>query len=378
MLRQVMKARAWCDAGRLGVATLAWPLAAWSAGPVQTAPFAMAGSTAPAAAGPAFSMAGATPAATTNAGAERDLNQWLLRLHNASSRRAYVGTFVVMSAAGGMYSSRIWHVCDGDLQMERVDALTGPPRSTLRRNDQVITFLPDARVARSEKRESLGLFPNLKRAGDPALAALYQAQSTGLDRVAGFDADVVQIQPKDGLRYGYRIWSEKKSGLAIKIQTLDVDGKVLEQAAFSELDLDANVKMDKLAQMMNNTSGYRVEHAELVKTTPQQEGWGLKSPVAGFQSVSCYQRSNGAAPVAGPGAALAPTLQWTFSDGLATVSLFVEPYGRQPHPQDEVQVSMGATQTLARRWSGDWWLTLVGEVPLATLKLFAQNLERRK
>jgi len=382
MISPLLKGCAWRAACLLGAGVLSWPAAVWSGpAPAPASPFSIAGSTPPAPppiSGAPFSMAGTTPPPVTAPVPDRDLNQWLLRLHSASSRRNYVGTFVVMSGAGNMYSSRIWHVCEGDLQMERVDALTGPARSTFRRNDQVITFLPDARVARSEKRESLGLFPNLKRAGDPALAALYQAQSGAVDRVAGFDADVVHIQPKDNLRYGYRIWSEKKSGLAIKIQTLDADGKVLEQAAFSELDLDANVKMDKLAQMMNNTSGYKVEHAELVKTTPQQEGWALKSPVAGFQPVSCYRRSQGNPTVVGPGPAPAPTLQWTFSDGLATVSLFIEPYDRQPHPQDEVQVSMGATQTLARRWGNDWWLTMVGEVPLATLKLFAQNLERRK
>lgn len=320
-------------------------------------------------------IVGPGPAAKP-AAPELDLNQWLLRMHNASSRKAYVGTFVVMSAAGGMYSSRIWHVCDGDVQMERIDALTGPPRSTLRRNDQVITFLPELRVARAEKRESFGVFPNLRRGGDPALANLYQASAQGVDRVAGFDADVVLIQPKDAQRFGYRIWSEKKSGLVVKIQTLDADGRVLEQAAFSELDLDANVKMEKLAQMMAATSGYRVEHPDLTKTTAQQEGWALKSPVAGFQTVSCYRRGMAPVPTIGPKGPPEPTLQWTFSDGLATVSLFIEPYDRQPRTAEEVQLSMGATQTLGKRVLGDWWVTLVGEVPAQTLKLFAQNLER--
>jgi sigma-E factor negative regulatory protein RseB len=63
----------------------------------------------------------------------------LMRMHEASRRRAYVGTFVV-SAGGAMSSARIWHVCDGELQMERVESLTGEPRSTFRRNEQVLTF----------------------------------------------------------------------------------------------------------------------------------------------------------------------------------------------------------------------------------------------
>ena len=69
-------------------------------------------------------------------------------------------------------------------------------------------------------------------------------------------------------------------------------------------------------------------------------------------------------------------IQWVFSDGLAAVSLFVEPYDARRHAQEGLFAS-GATQTLTRRVN-EWWLTAVGEVPAATLRAFAQGLERRK
>ncbi len=311
---------------------------------------------------------------TAAAPAERSISEWLVRLHEASRRRTYVGTFVVSSSGGNLSSARIWHACDGVQQIERVEALTGAPRSTFRRNDQVVTFLPDSKLVRTEKRESLGLFPALLKGSDNSIPEFYSALRTGQDRVAGFDADVVQLVPRDSLRFGYRIWSEKKTGLVVKLQTLDTEGQVIEQAAFSELQLDAPVKMDKLAQMMASTDGYRVEKSEPVKTTAQAEGWLLKNAVAGFKPMGCFKRPN-----AGAGASDG-TMQWTFSDGLASVSLFVESYDRQRHAQ-EVLLAMGATQTLTRRLAdkgGDWWLTAVGEVPPQTLKAFAQSLERRK
>jgi sigma-E factor negative regulatory protein RseB len=316
-------------------------------------------------------------AQTDSQSVQRGIGDWLIRMHEASRKRAYIGTFVVSSSAGSMSSARIWHVCDGDQQMERVESLTGTPRTTYRHNDQVVTFMPQAKVARSEKRESLGLFPNLLKSSDTSISEFYTASQSGSERVAGFVADVVQLQPKDKLRFGYRIWSEKKSGLAVKLQTLDVDGRVLEQSAFSELQLDAPVRMDKLARLMANTEGYRVEKPELVKTTAMAEGWELKSPVVGFKPMSCYKRpgmTGGGVPVADS------TMQWIFSDGLASVSLFVEAYDRQRNAQ-ELLLSSGATQTLTRKLtdkSGEWWLTVVGEVPVQTLKAFAQSLERRK
>lgn len=303
--------------------------------------------------------------------ADRSVNDWLMRMHEASRRRAYVGTFVV-SAGGAMSSARIWHVCDGEQQIERVESLTGAPRSTFRRNEQVMTFLPESRVVVAEKRESLGLFPNLLQSNDSSIAQYYRARVTGRERVAGFEADVVNLRPEDGWRFGYRIWAEKRTGLMIKLQTLDGDGQVLEQAAFSELQLDVPVSMARLTRMMGNTDGYQIEKPEMVKTTAAAEGWVLKNAVPGFKSMSCYKRSVGAAA----DTRQEGTLQWIFSDGLASVSLFVEAFDARRHAQPGA-LAIGATHTLTRR-VGDWWLTAVGEVPAQTLAAFAQGLERAK
>ena len=309
-------------------------------------------------------------AATPGLAEDRRLGEWLQRLQLASRRRAYMGTFVV-SVGSDMASARIWHVCDGEQQMERVETLTGAPRSTFRRNDQVLTFFPDSRVAVAERRESFGLFPNLLQSGDASIARFYNLRAAGHERVAGFETDVVQLRPRDKLRFAYKIWTEKKTGLVVKLQTLDVHGQVLEQAAFSELQLDVPVSMARLSQMMGNTEGYQVETPDLVKTTAAAEGWALKAPVPGFQPMSGYRRSVASTAEGRHDS----TLQWIFSDGLATVSLFLEDFDPRRHVQPGAQ-ALGATHTLTRR-IGDWWLTAVGEVPQQTLQVFAQALERR-
>lgn len=320
----------------------------------------------------------ATPPAAT-----RSVNDWLLRMHEASKQRAYTGTFVVTVGAD-MASARIWHVCDGDQQMERVETLTGAPRSIFRRNNEVVTFFPETKVARTEQRESLGLFPNFLKSNNQAIADFYSLKVLEAGRVAGFETDVVQLSAKDQYRHSYRIWTERKSGLAVKLQTLDAMGRVLEQAAFSELVLDAPVKMERLAHMMGNTAGHKLERVELSKTTALAQGWVLtRGGVPGFSAMGCYKRSvqSVAAPAVSNGASAGEadsgnTMQWIFSDGLATVSLFVEVYDRKRHGQEGV-MALGATHTLTKH-VGDWWLTAVGEVPVLTLKTFAQQLERKK
>ncbi len=303
---------------------------------------------------------------TDSANPESDVNQWLMRMHEASRNRAYTGTFVV-SAGAKTASARIWHICDGNQQMERVEPLSGPPRSTLRRNDAVVTFFPKRKVAIAESREPLGLFPNLLKSGGGNIGDFYQLKVVGRERLVGVDADVVQLLAKDNLRYGYRVWTEKRSGLVVQLQTLDLDGHVLEQAAFSELQMDAPVSMAKLAQRMDATDGYRIERPVIQKTSADAQGWALRKAVSGFIPAGCYLRT----------AQADNTLQWVFSDGLVNVSLFIENFDVRRHTREGLSEPGGATRSLTRRLD-NWWVTAMGEVPVVTLNTFVQALERKK
>ena len=70
------------------------------------------------------------------------------------------------------------------------------------------------------------------------------------------------------------------------------------------------------------------------------------------------------------------TLQTVYSDGLTYVSIFIEPYNAERHARP-MMTSLGATQTMMRR-DGDWWITVMGDVPVVTLKRFSSGLERSK
>lgn len=328
---------------------------------------------------PVWSQSAAQPNAATPAptgDGAISVNEWLVRMHEASmKKRSFIGT-LVQSSREGMSSARIWHTCDGVSQIERVEALSGAPRSTIRKDDKLVTFVPELKLARVEKREGValgqsaaGAFPDFLKANASQIAEFYTVKSLGTERIAGLEADVVQLLPRDALRYGYRLWTERKSALVLKMQTLDAAGAVLEQAAFSELQLDAPVKADKLKSMMKPADGWKVEQTELVKTTAAAEGWTLKSKVAGFKGVSCHKRGV-SAPASGE------TIQWVFSDGLATVSLFLEAFDKNRHTQ-EGTAATGATNSLFRRMN-DHFLIAVGEVPPQTLRSFATALERKK
>lgn len=304
----------------------------------------------------------------------REVRAWLLRIHEAAGKRNFQGTFVV-SGGGSVSSARIAHYYEGRNQFERIESLDGQARHVFRHNDVVHTVWPASRVAVIEQSQLLMSFPGLLQAGDDRIADHYDVKIQGIDRVAGYDANVLVVRPKDALRFGYRLWSEKASGLLLRADVIGDRGDVLETSAFSEVTIGIRPQPESVLQPMKRLDGYRVVRPVLVTTRLEDEGWSQREIAPGFRLVSCVRRpmegSSGEVDADAP-----PVLQAIYADGLTYVSIFIEPFNPQRHTR-QMMASVGATQTLMRR-QGDWWVTAVGDVPIATLKLFSKGLERAR
>lgn len=330
----------------------------------------------------ALTMAGALSSFLPHAEAQaqhafepKEVRSWLMRIHEAASHRNFQGTFVVSAAGGAMSSARIVHFCEGANQYERIDSLAGQTRSVFRHNDVVHTLWPQVRMAVVEQRDLLNSFPALLQVGDDRIADFYEMSPQGTDRVAGHEASVLALRPRDPFRFGYKLWAEKMSGLLLRADVIDERGEVLETSAFLDVSINVRSQPETVLQPMRRLDGYRVLKPSFAPTKLEAEGWTLKQMVPGFRQVSCIRRqldgTQEAPSVDGPQA-----VQTIFSDGLTYVSVFIEPFNAERHSRSML-TSMGATQTLMRR-QGDWWITVVGDVPAATLKAFASGLERRK
>lgn len=297
---------------------------------------------------------------------------WLTRIHEAIGQRSFLGTFVV-SAGGSMASARIAHYCDNGQQYERIEALDGRRRQVLRHNDLVTSLWPQQRLAVVETRGSMSQFPALLSSGVGGIVERYHVRTLGDGRVAGHEAHVLLLSPKDGYRYGHRLWAEKQSGLLLRVEVLDEREAVLEASAFSDLIIGVKPQPELVLKAMKRLDGYRVERPVLEPTELQAEGWALRDAPPGFAPVSTVRRSMA---LASADAAPAAVLQSIWSDGLTHVSVFIESFSPAAHGREAV-VAMGATQTLTRRL-GDAWITVIGDVPAVTLKAFALGLERRR
>lgn len=299
---------------------------------------------------------------------------WLERMRTAASTGNYQGT-MVFSVGGAMSSSRVGHYTVGDQTYELLEALDGRQQRILRHNDAVHTLWPQSRVAVIEKRQTRGAWSTTPQEVDPQALEHYDFRSEGFARTAGRDTAVFLLEPRDLLRYAQRLWADRATGLMLRADVIGhaSDGRpVLESTAFSEINIGVRPQPDAVLQSIRNPrqlDGYRIVRPQQQSTELEAEGWALARPVPGFTLGGCVRRG---IETAGEGAQV---LQAVFSDGLTHVSLFIELFKPERH-RGELQAQQGATSTLMLR-RGKHWITVVGDVPASTLKLFAAAVEPR-
>ncbi len=300
-----------------------------------------------------------------------DAVSWLARMQAAASGANYEGT-LVFSAGGTLSSARVWHYRVGEQSYERMESLDGRQQNIVRHNDAVQTMWPQSQIVVVEKRETLAAWSTTPQSVDPQALEQYALRREGSARVAGREAAVLLLQPRDALRYTQRLWADVSSGLMLRADVLApaADGAtVLESTAFSEIEVGVRPQPQAVLQATRKLDGYRTLRPQQSRTTLEAEGWTLAKPVGGFRLAGCVRRG-----MANAGDD-SPVLQSVFTDGLTHVSLFVEAFKAQFH-RGEMQARQGATSTMTMR-RGEHWVTVVGDVPPATLKLFADALQRR-
>lgn len=318
-------------------------------------------------------------AETAESGSDSQTAQaWLKRIHSAAQKLNYSGTFIYQQS-NQIRTSRITHLFDGKNEREKLEILDGKPREYIRNNEEIVSYVPEIKTLLVEKRVTRDVFPAILAANPADLAEHYNIKTAEAGRVAGFDCQAVILEPKDNLRYGYKLWAENATGLLLRAQTLDERGEVIEQIAFTQLMI-GNVDRAKVRPTFSNTAGWRVENAEM--TSVALTGWSVKAIPPGFSKIREMKRiisdtpaqpdqSNSRTGVAVVRPTQREVAQIVFSDGLAAISVFIEPISQS---RTEGSMQQGAMNITAKR-QGDFWLTIVGEVPAAAIKQVANSIE---
>jgi sigma-E factor negative regulatory protein RseB len=197
-----------------------------------------------------------------------------------------------------------------------------------------------------------------------SLSPYYQLQDAGEDRVAGLMTRVIDIRPRDEYRYGYRFWIDTTNFMLLKYELSAVDGMAIEQVMFTGLRVGDRIPASALEPSLTGEgyNWYRQEGGgENPAVTAGQPDWTVKQLPAGFR-MTAYQRKR-----LHQGSEHAEHM--VFSDGLATVSVYVEKLMANSKAFTGLS-SMGAMNAFGAVLD-DYQVTVVGEVPAATVQSMA-------
>jgi sigma-E factor negative regulatory protein RseB len=295
-----------------------------------------------------------------------DAATWLLRASQAARQLDYVGT-IVYQIGPRVESSRITHLYDGGREFAKLVNLDGPAREVVRSEGEVRCYYPDAKLVRVEPATFRNVFPSLSAEQQQSLTRYYEFRVLGEDRVGGRPVQVVVFEPKDGLRYGHRFWSDGSTGLLLKARVLNERGDGVEQFAFSDLTINARIDPSMVApswpvvppdwQVLENAS------ADVVA---QDTGWVVTRVPPGFAKIM-----EGFRKLRGRRDRIAHLV---FSDGLVSVSVFIEPIVAASTPAGFLQ--KGGLNVYSVR-QDDHLITVMGETPGATVRQIAHSVSHR-
>jgi sigma-E factor negative regulatory protein RseB len=289
--------------------------------------------------------------------------QWLQAIQAAAQRVNFSGT-VVYQQGGEMRTSRIVHLWDGAVSHERLQMLDGKPREFIRKDAEVQCLIPESRRVLVERSLPSETFPALGGGAPREILEQYTLKLGAVERVAGVDCQVLVLEPRDAMRYGLRLCVEPASGLLLRTQTMDQRQEAIEQMAFT--DVRINERIDRaLLRPSWSTEGWKVDRSDHRPTDLAKHGWSISAP-PGFRRLREVERRMG------PPEAPRSTLQAVLSDGLATLSVFIE-LGSGSQIANDMSHSHGSLSGYTRR-VGDAMITVVGEVPSATAKAVAMGV----
>ncbi len=292
---------------------------------------------------------------------------WMIlqKTANAARELNYQGVFVYQNG-NQLRSIQINHVNVGGKEMTRNVVMDGEPREVYSQGNNIVIFHPLQQKVLVERRRGQNLFPAMLPTDLTLLRASYGASQAGSDNVAGRSAYIIELMPKDAFRYRYKVWVDVETGLLLKMTLANAENVTLEQIAFTQLNMLNSPNADAMQPKIDMSKQYVMENEEPVQHVMNE--WVVTQLPPGYRQIDHVERIV-------PGKT-APVNQIVFSDGIAFVSLFIEPMIKGKRPKIG-HTLMGSTNMCAHVVDGHQ-VIVVGEVPAVTVQQISRSVTFKK
>jgi sigma-E factor negative regulatory protein RseB len=297
--------------------------------------------------------------------ADQDARAWLDRMNKELATRNYDGT-IIHFRNGKVETLRIVHRVEGGKVTERLVSLDGTRREVIRNEDELTCYLPDERRVLVEPRQDRGPLMGTLPTFETGFSEYYHLEKQQPDRVFGRATQVIAVNPRDAFRWGYRLWIDERTAMPLKTQLCDDKGNVVEQILFTNISLPERIpKWEVEPQVKSQGFQWVRQQSPQARAPAVDVQWRVSRVPPGFRlTATNSQVVEGSTD---------PVAHLVYSDGLASVSLFIE---MKPQKQAPLRgfARVGSAVTFSRTVRGHL-VTAVGEVPKQTVQLLADSVK---
>jgi len=289
----------------------------------------------------------------------------LMRVQTASQNINYHGTLVFLQN-GQVQSMRVVHKADETGRFERLINLNGVAREVVRKDDLVICYMPDSKEVMVSRQKFTGnVLTQLAENDFAQLQKNYQLGLESMERVAGREARRILIQPKDNLRYGYRLWVDDEKSILLKSDLLNERNELLEQAMFADIAVVDRIP-EYLLQPTSTGEGFTWYEREPDNNVlmVQDSDWKIALLPRGFTVSSRFRHQMLGSNVLSE--------HWVLSDGLANISIYFEKLADGEDVFEGIS-PMGVVNAFGIL-TAQHQITVIGEVPARTVEQLARSV----
>ncbi len=284
---------------------------------------------------------------------------WLKKISESTAKQSYQGTFIYRCDAQ-LVAMKIIHAANDRLGHEKLISLNGPAHEVIQDGQSITSSL-----FRGKRAINSGVDKTRFNSFDETLDSHYEIVEIGEDRIANRHTKVVEIRPKDQYRYGFLIWLDSITGIVLRSDMADETGQIIEQVMF----IDVKMLADNVAEQLIGDGEHHAMDSSLSQdqstvVSENDSQWQVSKIPSGFRLSERYLRGGNNSEF--------QQEQLVFSDGLASVSVFIEPFRKAEKPMLG-QTRIGAVNVYGKLVENHQ-ITIVGDVPRATVEFIAGSV----
>ncbi len=271
----------------------------------------------------------------------------LLQAMSSNAQRVNYSGVVTLQRGNDMQIMELSHSVNDGQSSEELSRLTGQDALVERTGHPTECMHPGHQLLRSTD-ASDGAFCGL--------TSVYRFRVQPGDRIAGRASLRLRVEPKDMYRFGHVLELDKDTALILKSSTFAADQSVLEQFQFASLVMAPRQPTDAVVE-------HEASHPHPRESEYLRRGiaWDLAWLPEGFMPTDSVPMES---------------QRKSYTDGLASFSVFLEPLGAAIKPGEGVE-RQGSTVAYTRGTLLDRrpvLVTVLGEIPTNTARMLADSV----